>query len=51
MLELTKLVPALLMRYDMRLAEPEKEWRIVNSWVVRQEGLDVVMSRRDGASK
>ncbi|KAK3714140.1 hypothetical protein LTR37_007942 [Vermiconidia calcicola] len=48
MLELTKLVPALLMRYEMRLADPEKEWRIINSWVVRQEGLDVVMSRRSG---
>ena len=45
MLELTKLVPALLMRYEMRLSEPGREWKIVNSWVVRQEGLEVVMSR------
>jgi len=46
MLELTKVVPALLLRYDMRLANPEKEWRLINAWVVRQEGLDVLMSRR-----
>ena len=46
MLELIKLVPALLMRYEMRLAEPEKEWKIVNSWVVRQEGLNVLFGRR-----
>ncbi|KAK4549808.1 hypothetical protein LTR36_005109 [Oleoguttula mirabilis] len=46
MLELTKLVPALLMRYEMKLAEPEKEWRVINSWAVRQEGLDVLLSRR-----
>ena len=46
MLELTKLIPALLMRYDMRLNEPGKEWRVVNSWAVRQEGLDVLLSKR-----
>ena len=47
MLELTKLTPALLMRYEMRLREPEKEWRIINSWVVRQEGLDVLLRKRE----
>ena len=46
MLELTKLTPALLMRYEMKLAMPEKEWRIINSWVIRQEGLDVVLKKR-----
>jgi cytochrome P450 len=47
MLELTKLTPALLMRYEMSLKEPEKEWRIINSWVVRQEGLDVLLRKRE----
>lgn len=47
MLELLKLTPALLMRYQMRLARPDKEWRIVNSWVVRQEGLEVLLKKRD----
>lgn len=47
MLELTKLVPALLLRYDFSLAEPEKSWRVINSWVVRQEGLEVLLKRRD----
>ncbi|WPH00939.1 Hypothetical protein R9X50_00377300 [Acrodontium crateriforme] len=46
MLELTKLVPALLLRYNLQLANPNKEWQVFNSWVVRQEGLDVLMSRR-----
>jgi cytochrome P450 len=46
MLELTKLTPALLMRYEMKLARPEEKWRIINSWVVRQEGLDVVLKKR-----
>lgn len=46
MLELTKLVPAMVLRYEMRLAEPDKSWRILNSWVVRQEGLDVLVEKR-----
>lgn len=46
MLELTKVVPALLLRYEMKLAEPEKEWRVINSWAVRQEGLNVLLSSR-----
>lgn len=43
MLEIHKLVPALVMRYEIRLAEPEKEWRIRNSWIVRQGGVNVVL--------
>lgn len=45
-LELLKVVPALLLRYEMELARPEREWKVVNSWAVRQEGLDVVITRR-----
>ncbi|KAF2771365.1 putative P450 monooxygenase [Teratosphaeria nubilosa] len=50
MLELGKVVPALLTRYEMRLAKPEEEWRILNSWVVRQKGVDVSIGRRDGGA-
>lgn len=46
MLELLKLIPALVMRYDMELAHPEREWKIINSFAVRQEGLDVLISRK-----
>jgi cytochrome P450 len=46
MLEMSKLVPAMVMRYEMRLKEPQKEWTVINAWAVRQEGLDVVLTRR-----
>ena len=46
MLELTKLVPALILRYDIELFEPQKEWTVLSSFVVRQEGLSVTLSRR-----
>ena len=47
MLEMTKLVPALLLRYDMKLDQPEKEWRVINSWAVKQEGVNVLLSKRE----
>ena len=46
-LELVKLTPALVMRYEMKLERPEREWKIINSWVVRQEGLNVLLKRRE----
>lgn len=45
MLEMSKLVPALVMRYEMKLKDPERNWEVWNSWAVRQEGLDVVLTR------
>ena len=47
MLELAKLVPAVLMRYRIRSAESGAEWRVHNAWAVRQEGLSVLLSRRE----
>lgn len=46
MLELSKVVPALLLRYEMKLKHPEREWTVINSWAVRQEGLDVLLERK-----
>lgn len=46
LLELHKLVPAVLLRYEMRLADERKEWKLRNSWIVSQEGVDVVIKRK-----
>jgi hypothetical protein len=46
MLELHKLVPAVLLRYAMELADESKEWTLRNSWIVSQEGVDVVIKRK-----
>lgn len=46
MLEMSKLVPAMVWRYDMRLKEPQKSWKVINAWAVRQEGLDVLFETR-----
>ena len=34
-LEVHKLVPALVVHYEIQLAKPENEWRVRNPWVVR----------------
>ena len=47
-LEMHKVVPALLMRYDIRLAHPEQEWRLKNHWILKQEGVDVKLKYRKG---
>jgi len=46
MLELSKMIPALILRYDMRLSDPEKEWKVTSAFAVKQEGLEVVLTRR-----
>ncbi|KAM3420810.1 hypothetical protein BST61_g4055 [Cercospora zeina] len=46
MLEMSKLVPAMVLRYDMKLKEPEKDWKLINAWAIRQEDLNVTLARR-----
>ena len=45
-LELHKIVPALLMRYEMEQAEPDKEWTLKNSWLLKQDGLNIRLKYR-----
>ena len=46
-LEIHKLVPVPVMRCEIRPAEPEKEWRVRNSWIVRQEDQREPLETRD----
>lgn len=46
MLELSKMIPALVLRYNMRLKDPEKSWKITSAFAVKQEGLEVILTRR-----
>lgn len=46
MLELVKIVPALVGRYEISLADEKREWKVSNSWAVKQEGLEVRLKRR-----
>lgn len=46
LLEMSKLIPTLFLRYNVELAEPEKEWKEVFQFFVSQEGFNVTMSPR-----
>jgi len=46
MLELHKLVPAILLRFNVSLASPDAEWEVKNAWVLNQTGLDVKLTPR-----
>lgn len=39
LMEMHKVLPELFRRFEVELAEPEKEWKITNHWFVQQEGL------------
>ncbi|KAK6334433.1 hypothetical protein TWF730_003647 [Orbilia blumenaviensis] len=49
LLEIYKIVPWLVMRYEFQLVRPNDELKIHNSWFVGQTGLDVYITRRDAA--
>ncbi|KAL2394087.1 Cytochrome P450 monooxygenase cicH [Exophiala dermatitidis] len=46
MLEITKLMPTLLLRYDLELVDGGKDYKFKNRWFTPQEGLLVTLTRR-----
>ena len=46
MLEMCKLVPQVLRRFEFDLAEPGREWEVRDYWFVQQSGLVVEVRRR-----
>ncbi len=52
MLELHKVVPAMMMRFDIRWAkgyEDGRGWNVVNKWVLEQNGLMVELREREAS--
>jgi cytochrome P450 len=41
-----KVFATLVTLYDIELADPRKEWKVINSWFPRQEGLEIRIRRR-----
>ncbi|KAL2429478.1 Cytochrome P450 monooxygenase [Exophiala dermatitidis] len=46
LLELYKLVPAVLMRFEIELADPSKEWKLHNAWFLKQSDFNVRLKSR-----
>ncbi|KAI8692510.1 hypothetical protein NCS56_00007900 [Fusarium sp. Ph1] len=46
LLEIYKVVPSLLRRFEIDFQDPSKEWRIINAWFVKQADFNVTFTRR-----
>ena len=46
MLEMTKLVPQLLRRFDIEWTSPSPEWDIVGYWFAKQNGVVMRLRKR-----
>ncbi|GME65669.1 cytochrome P450 [Neofusicoccum parvum] len=46
LLEIYKVLPSLLLSFDISLADQAQKWHLKNSWFVRQSGIDVVLKKR-----
>ncbi|KAL6251440.1 hypothetical protein RBB50_001649 [Rhinocladiella similis] len=49
LLEIHKLIPQLLRRYNIEFANPEQDWRIHGGWFTEQDNFWVRLSHRDCA--
>ncbi|KAK2767516.1 hypothetical protein FQN54_003673 [Arachnomyces sp. PD_36] len=47
LMEIYKLVPSFLRRFEVRLANPDKEWTLHNAWFVKQLNFNTVFKSRN----
>jgi hypothetical protein len=46
MMEILKLIPALMHRFDFALTNPEKEWKVNGYWFTMQSQMDIIFTPR-----
>ncbi|KAB8229879.1 cytochrome P450 [Aspergillus alliaceus] len=46
LMEIYKLIPSFLRRFDVRLASPDQEWKLWNAWFVRQYNFKTIFTPR-----
>ncbi|KAL9943425.1 hypothetical protein ACHAPW_007682 [Verticillium nonalfalfae] len=47
LLEIYKVVPSLLRRFEINFQDPSRDWEIVNAWFVKQNNFWVTFDKRD----
>ncbi|KAL1958667.1 hypothetical protein VTO42DRAFT_4010 [Malbranchea cinnamomea] len=47
LMEIYKLVPSFLRRFEVRLADPQREWKLHNAWFVKQKEFYVTFKPRE----
>ena len=46
-MEINKLIPELVTRFNFELEDPEREWTVHNDWFVRQSGVKFRVKMRN----
>lgn len=46
MMEILKVVPSVMRRFDFALANPKKEWKVAGHWFTMQSKMDMVFTPR-----
>ena len=46
LMEINKLLPELVMRFDFEFEDPAREWTVYNDWFVKQENIKVKVKTR-----
>ncbi|KAH8162389.1 hypothetical protein CIB48_g5852 [Xylaria polymorpha] len=47
LLEMYKLVPSLLRRFEIRFKDPSQDWKTVNAWFIKQQNFKTLFERRE----
>ncbi|KAI8232142.1 hypothetical protein K4K53_005092 [Colletotrichum sp. SAR 10_77] len=47
LLEIYKVVPSLLRRFDIKFKDPNQEWQLINAWFVKQVNFYTMFTPRD----
>ena len=47
LMQIAPVVVELYRNFDIKLADPSKEWHVSGGWLTRQTGMDMVVSRKD----
>ncbi|XXH01634.1 hypothetical protein Hte_007994 [Hypoxylon texense] len=47
MMQLTKIIVELYRNFDIRLADPGKEWTVSGGWLTRQTEMDMILTKRN----
>lgn len=46
LLEIYKLVPTMLRRFEIEFKDPSQDWQLINAWFVKQTNFDVLLKDR-----
>lgn len=46
LMKVNKLLPEVVMRFDLEFEEPEREWTVHNDWFVRQQNIKARVGSR-----